>query len=238
MDLQTSWMRVSERLARAAARAGRSGEEIRLIGVTKGVPAAVVDQALALGLAEVGENRVQEAVPKRRAVIRPATWHFIGHLQRNKVATAVQVFDWIQSVDSVPLAEAIEQAAGRLGKVVPVLLQVNATGDPTRFGVGPEDLPRVFEQVRGFVHLRVEGVMTLAPHQPDPEAARPVFRAARGAWQALRRQAGTSAPLAHCSMGMSHDVEIAIEEGATMVRLGTALFGARGGGRETGGAGR
>jgi len=208
---------VRARFADAARRAGRLPDSIRLICVTKTATVEQICEALAAGVTDFGENRVQVAAPKIEAVGRAATWHMIGHLQRNKVRAALDLFDWIHSVDSVELAREVERQAAARGRVVPVLIQVNTSGEPTKHGVPTEGIGPLLEAIAPCAHLTVRGLMTMAPMVETPEAARPYFRALRQMAERLH--------LPELSMGMSQDFEVAIEEGATMVRIGTAIFG-------------
>jgi pyridoxal phosphate enzyme (YggS family) len=214
---------VRERIAAAAARAGRPAGSVRLIGASKTVPAAVLVQAIRAGLSDLGENRVQEAEAKLPAVLEALapheagpTWHLIGHLQTNKARKAVALFDWIHSVDSAKLADALDRIAGEFGRRPRVLVEVNTSGEAAKSGVAPADAPGLIVHLGQARHLSLEGLMTVGPLAGDP---RPAFRLLRR----LRDEAG----LAELSMGMSGDFEVAIEEGATMVRVGSALFGAR-----------
>lgn len=213
---------VRARIDAACARAGRSPRDITLVGVTKTHPSHVVAAAFAAGLRDFGENRVQEAAPKiadlRRRDLAPA-WHLIGHLQRNKVAAAIDLFDILHSVDSIRLAETISARASRR---VRVLLEVNVTGEPSKFGISPNEAPVLAERIGGMPNIELTGLMTVAPEVDDPEDARPVFRTMRH----LRDAIG----LRELSMGMTGDFEVAVEEGSTLVRVGRALFGARGAG--------
>lgn len=230
---------VHERIAAAALRAGRRSEEVRLVGVTKTHPPDVVRAALAAGLHDVGENRVQEAEAKIMALAAERsrlTWHLIGHLQTNKAKKAAALFDMVHSVDSLRLAQALDRHAGEQGRRLPVLLQVNVSGEATKEGFDLADWqeqPAIFEQfvvevdrILALPHLVVRGLMTIAPWGIDPEAARPTFRATRRLREQLARYlpAGEWVEL---SMGMTDDFEIAIEEGATIVRVGRAIFGER-----------
>ena len=189
---------------------------VRLIGVSKNVPPERIDQALAAGISIFGENKIQEAKAKIPLVSSRARWHFIGHLQTNKARDAVALFDLIHSVDSVKLAGELNKCAAAAGKTQRVLLEVNVGGEASKFGFAPEDLPAALAAINQLPRLQVEGLMTVAPLVGDP---RPHFRRLRE----LRDAAG----LRELSMGMSHDFAIAIEEGATLVRIGTAIFGAR-----------
>ncbi|MBI3978750.1 MAG: YggS family pyridoxal phosphate-dependent enzyme [Chloroflexi bacterium] len=213
---------VRGRIADAARRAGRSPDAVTLIAVSKTFPAAAVLAAAEAGLRDFGENRPQEAaekIPAVNALMRP-TWHLVGHLQTNKVRLALDLFDVIHSVDSVHLAKAIGQRARR---PVDVLLEVNVAREPTKNGFLPEEgdnaIVAACERIRRLPNLRVRGLMTVAPQVERPELARPVFQALR----LLRDQLG----LEWLSMGMTEDFEIAVEEGATHVRIGRAIFGTR-----------
>ncbi len=218
---------VRMQVAEATARSGRSAEEITIVAVSKTVPVERIALAYELGLKVFGENRVQEARPKIAVLQYPLLrWHLIGHLQTNKVARAVELFDLIQSVDSLRLAEALEQKAAARERTVSVLLQVNVSGEASKEGVSPEALPALAEAVLRLPHLRVQGLMTIAPYTSDPEEDRPVFRGLRELRDALRQRFPQGSWEA-LSMGMSHDFQVAIEEGATLVRIGRALFGER-----------
>lgn len=215
--------RVRARIEAAARRVGRDPAEITLVGITKTFPAGVAQAAVDAGLEHLGENRVHEAAGKIPQVRGGVTWHMVGHLQRNKVRQAVELFDSLDSVDSLRLAREIQRRAQR---PVPVLLQVNAGGEETKFGFSPEGLGEALPRLLELDRLRIEGLMTLAPLVEDAEEVRPVFRRLARLRDGLRREV-PQLGWATLSMGMSQDFEVAIEEGATMVRLGTAIFGAR-----------
>ncbi len=225
------------RLARAAERAGRPPESVRLLAVTKGFPAAVVREALALGLREFGENRVQEADAKiselgaaGEAGSAPR-WHLIGPLQRNKAKRAVTLFDEIHSLDSEDLVAEVARRAAAEGRMIAAYVEVNTSGDPGKHGVAPEGALALLGRVGREPAIRPAGLMTIGPLHGGPEGARASFRMlARLRDQAV--EAGLLEAGAGLSMGMSDDFEIAIEEGATIVRVGSALFGSRGAGRE------
>ena len=215
---------VRKRLVAAARRAGRAPEDVTLVAVTKGVGVAQVREALALGLRDLGENRVQEALPKIALLGAGPRWHLVGHLQRNKARHAAEAFTLIHSVDSLRLGETLARHAERLGREVRVLLQVNVAREPQKYGFASEEVVAAARAARGWTGVRVLGLMTIAPLAPDPEAVRPVFRALR----ALRDRVREVLPDAeHLSMGMTDDFEVAVEEGATRVRIGRALFGER-----------
>lgn len=210
---------VRDRIAFAAARAGRPPSGVTLLGVAKGVSAQAVQEAFDAGVRAFGENRVQEAAAKLSALaaIRAhSTWHMIGHLQTNKVAAALEMFDIIQTVDSLKAGEAINR---RAGECVPVLIEVNVAGEATKHGFGLAQVAGAVDGLRRLDRLDIRGLMTVAPYSADPEEARPVFRELRKLASACR--------LSELSMGMSNDFEVAIEEGATIVRIGTAIFGTR-----------
>ena len=219
MSIVEDLARVRERIADACRRAGRSPEEVTLVGVSKGVPAEAVAEACAAGLEDVGENRVQEAAGKIEALavlgVRPR-WHLIGHLQTNKAKTATTLFAILHSVDSVRLAEALSRRAQQL---LPILLEVNVAQEASKFGFDQTEVASALSAFAELPRLDVRGLMTIAPITDRPETVRPVFRRLRE----LRDAHG----LAELSMGMTDDFEIAIEEGATMVRVGRAIFGPR-----------
>lgn len=217
MDIATALAAVRARIAAAAARAGRDANAVRLIAVSKTKPAEMVRAALQAGVQDIGENYVQEAVAKRAAVAEPACWHLIGHLQRNKVARALDTFDVVQTVDSAALGEAVARRAEARGRPARVLIEVNVGGEASKNGVAPDALAELLGRLRD-PQLVVEGLMTVPPPGP-PARTREYFRQLR----ALRDAAG----LRELSMGMSDDFEIAIEEGSTMVRVGRAIFGDR-----------
>ena len=216
LDMRANLGRVQEAVARACARAGRSPDHVLLIAVSKTMDVERVRLAIAAGVAALGENRVQEAKEKIEALGRPVPWHLIGSLQTNKARDAARLFDWIHSVDRLDLAQELSRRADR---ALNILLQVNLGDEPQKGGVAPAELKRLHEMVAALPNLKVRGLMAIPPATEQPEQARPFFRQLRE----LREQLG----LEHCSMGMSADFEVAIEEGATMVRVGTAIFGPR-----------
>jgi PLP dependent protein len=214
---------VRQTIARSAERAGRDPSEVVLVTVTKGFPVARIREALGAGLRILGENRVQEALPKIEE-IGPADidWHLIGHLQTNKVKFIENRFRMVQSLDSVGLAEALER---RIQSPLDVLIEVNIAQEPQKTGVSPAELPVVAAAVSASERLRLRGLMTVAPMAEDPETIRPVFRQLRALRDTTSQQLGVTLPL--LSMGMTDDYAVAVEEGATMLRLGRALFGPR-----------
>jgi hypothetical protein len=225
MDLAAQLQTVRQRVADACRRSGRDPAAVTLLAVSKNQPPEVIRAAADAGLCLFGENRVQEAKSKISQCPGPLRWHLIGHLQSNKCRDAVSLFDMIQSVDSAPLAGEINKWAGHFAKTMPVLLEVNIAGESSKFGFPPGELLAGLAQINSLPRLEIHGLMTLAPFSPDPERARPVFRRLRE----LNAECGKvlGAPLPHLSMGMSGDFEVAVEEGATIIRLGSALFGPR-----------
>lgn len=213
------------RIAELCRAAGRNPHEVALLPVTKTHPAAAVEYAARYGLAAVGENRVQEAVDKRALTAAPLRWELIGHLQSNKARLAAAHFDRIQSVDRRKLLDALDRAAGETGRKLPVLLQINAGRDPAKFGAEPTEAARLLDLALAKPHLRVDGLMTIAPLSGDPAVARRTFACLRELRDQLAVRSGFA--LRELSMGMSGDLEAAIAEGSTMVRVGTALFGPR-----------
>jgi pyridoxal phosphate enzyme (YggS family) len=257
---------VRQRIARSCARSGREPSSVMLVAVTKGVPVERIREAVALGLTELGENRVQEARAKQAALgvglwaggksavgperlvpepprpaaqslgrggrvpsPQPVRWHLIGHLQRNKAKLAAALFDLIHSVDAPALAEELDRAARQVlrasARPLDVLVQVNVSGESTKFGVPPGAAGDLIRLITRCAALRFQGLMTIAPFSEDPEASRPCFRRLRELRDALAQAAGVPAAEFKLSMGMSQDFEVAIEEGADLVRVGTAIFG-------------
>jgi pyridoxal phosphate enzyme (YggS family) len=218
---------VRERIAAAARRAGRDPAAVRLVGAAKRQPIEGIADAVRAGLRDVGANYVQEAIAQRHALAEalPAAlfdsvaWHGIGHLQRNKARDAVACFDWLHGVDGAPLAAELSRRAADAGRTCTVLAQVNLSGETSKSGVAEKELPALLDAMRALPHLRLAGLMTMPAPAPDPERARPVYARLR----ALAVRHG----LSELSMGMSDDFEVAIEEGATLVRIGTSLFGVR-----------
>jgi pyridoxal phosphate enzyme (YggS family) len=218
-NLQANIDQVREQIAAAAGRVGRQADDVTLVAVSKTVSPERIDEALALGVSMFGESKLQEAKAKIPLVSGRARWHMIGHLQTNKARDTVELFELIHSVDSLKLAVVLDKWAEHAGKRQSVLLEVNVSGEASKFGIKPEDLNAVLEQIAALPRLEVRGLMTLAPFAEDAEKARPYFRRLRE----LRDTVG----LRELSMGMSNDFEIGIEEGATIVRVGTAIFGER-----------
>lgn len=217
---------VNRRIEAACVRSGRDSAGVKLIAVSKTHGPDSIREAAGCGLRIFGENKVQEAKAKIPLCSGSLSWHMVGHLQRNKVREAVQLFEMIHSIDSLKLLEAVDAACDEAGRNMPVLLEVNVSGESSKFGMPPESVPEVLESASRLMHVSIAGLMTMPPFAEDVEKARPHFRRLRD----LRDQwrAATGVGLDELSMGMTHDFEVAIEEGATWVRVGTALFGERG----------
>ncbi len=222
---------VRERLARACQRAGRRPDEVTLVGVTKTFPVEVVAAARQAGLRDFGENRVQELIEKATAL--PGTiqggdirWHMVGHLQRNKAKDIVACADVFHALESLRLAAELDRRAAQAGRRLPCFVQVNVSGEASKFGLEPGDVLDLLDRLLAYEHLQVVGLMTLAAPVADPEAVRSQFRRLRQVFERYN-QTGPPQPMSFLSMGMSGDYEVAVEEGATHVRLGTALFGPR-----------
>ncbi|MGC8809586.1 MAG: YggS family pyridoxal phosphate-dependent enzyme [bacterium] len=219
--------KVQERMEAAARRAGRNLEEIRLVAVSKTVPPDRVLEGIQAGIKILGENYVQEAKKKIEALGREVAWHFIGHLQTNKAKIAVRLFDLIHSVDSLHLAEELNKAARSEGKVLPILLEVKLSEEKSKFGVEEDNILQLAEGISHMENLIIQGLMTMPPLFPNPEDARPYFIRLGKLREIIANQKLPRVSMAELSMGMSNDFEIAIEEGATLVRVGTAIFGPR-----------
>lgn len=213
------------RIGAAAARVGRRAEEVRLIGATKKVPPEVLREALKAGLSCFGENRVQEGKAKVMLLPPSCEWHFIGALQTNKVRDAVEFFSWIHSVDRAALVEELDKRTRARGRRVKVLIEVNVGGEASKSGAAPEEAATLARLANGCPLLEVVGLMTVAPYREEAEEVRVFFRHLRELRDACEEETGLRLP--ELSMGMSGDFEVAVEEGATMVRVGTAIFGAR-----------
>ncbi|HTU23634.1 MAG TPA: YggS family pyridoxal phosphate-dependent enzyme [Gemmataceae bacterium] len=213
---------VEERLNAACRRAGRARSEVTLVAVTKTVSAEVAALLPELGVYDLGESRPQELWRKAAVLAAPVRWHLIGHLQRNKIERTLPLVHCIHSVDSMRLLEALEAACRQASRTVLVLLEVNASREASKHGFAPDEVPKLAGQMTQLKHVRVEGLMTMAAYEDDPERARPTFTTLRALRDRLATELGR--PLPQLSMGMSNDFEIAVEEGATLVRLGTVLF--------------
>ena len=223
---------VRERIVRACARSGRSPDEVTLIGVTKTFPIEAVLAARESGLSDFGENRVQELVEKVDAVpsrIRggDVTWHMIGHLQRNKARDVIDYADYFHALDSIRLAKELNKRAAQEGRVIPCLAQINVSREESKYGIAPDEAASFLDALAPLDHIRVHGLMTIASFVDDPEQVRPEFRRLWELSESYDTASNPQVDMTVLSMGMSNDFEVAIEEGATHVRIGSAIFGAR-----------
>lgn len=216
---------VNERVERACAASNRHRDEVNIIAVTKYVSGEMLASVLDAGLCHIGENRWQDAKAKWESYGDRGVWHFIGHLQTNKVKDVVGRFPYIHSLDRLSLAQELQKKAEAADTDVQAFLQVNISGEETKYGLAPEDVPAFLKAVNVYNRIKVIGLMTMAPLETEPEAARPVFRGLRELRDKLNEASLTPQPITELSMGMSNDFEIAIEEGATWIRLGTVLVG-------------
>jgi pyridoxal phosphate enzyme (YggS family) len=236
MSVAENIVRVREQIAAAARRAARNPEEITLMGVSKTFPVERIREAYAAGLRVFGENRVQEFAAKADALrdLRDAEWHLIGHLQTNKAAKAAELFHAVDSVDLVRMAEKLNACAESAGKTLSVLIEINIGGEPAKSGVAPnsdeqgsDEMEKILRGAPRWGNLNIHGLMTVPPYTEDPEGSRPYFRQLRQIRDSIAARNLPQISMAALSMGMSHDFEVAIEEGATCVRVGTAIFGER-----------
>ncbi len=226
-DIAANLAHLQQRMAAACARAGREASEVRIVAVGKKFKAEIIREAAACGLTVFGENRVLEAKAKIPDCPGHVRWHFIGNLQKNKCRDAVALFEMLHAVDSLPLADELNKRCEQAAKTMPVLLEVNVSGEGSKHGFTPADAVEAMDAFEDFPQLELHGLMTMAPYSRQPESARPFFQKLREVKTSCENKLG--APLPELSMGMSGDFEVAIEEGATMVRLGTVLFGPRAG---------
>ncbi|TXK72414.1 YggS family pyridoxal phosphate-dependent enzyme [Paenibacillus sp. N3.4] len=225
MSLMNRKQEVQARVAAACERSGRKEEDVHIIAVTKYVSLETTNSVLDEGLLHIGENRWQDVKPKWEALHERGTWHFIGHLQTNKVKDVIGKFAYIHSLDRMSLAKELDRQAGALGMKVKCLLQVNVSGEESKYGVAPDQFFELAAEVSKLQHLHITGLMTMAPYEMEADATRPVFRGLRELRDELNERKIFSYPISELSMGMSGDFEVAIEEGATWVRLGTVLVG-------------
>ena len=225
--LKQNIQQIKKRIEAAAERSGRNPEDIYLIAVTKNFSAELIQEAVDNGIVFLGENRVQEAKSKVDLVKGNIEWHLIGHLQRNKVKTAIDIFTMIQSLDSWRLAEEIQKRAQQADKVIDVLVQVNIGSEETKYGIDPDDTEVFIEKVATLPNLKVRGLMAIAPFKENPEDVRAYFRHLREIFQSIKEKSIENVSMEYLSMGISNDFEVAIEEGANMVRIGTGIFGQR-----------
>lgn len=218
---------VEQRVCDACKRAGRAREEVILIAVSKTKPVSMIEELLPIGTRDFGENKVQELCDKYEVLPKDIRWHLIGHLQRNKVKYVVDKACLIHSVDSLRLAEAISQEGQKKGITVPVLIEVNVAQEESKFGVSAEDTEELIREIAKLPNISIQGLMTIAPYVEDPEENRPIFRKLKKLYVDIQEKSIDNVNMNVLSMGMTGDYEVAIEEGATMVRVGTGIFGER-----------
>ena len=218
---------VEEEIRKACERSGRSREEVTLIAVSKTKPVSMLEEAYGLGVRVFGENKVQELVEKYDALPEDIEWHMIGHLQRNKIKYIIGKAALIHSVDSFRLAEAIDKEAAKQNTAARILIEVNVAREESKFGLMPEAVPEFVDKVSEFAHLKVEGLMTIAPFVENPEENRPIFAYLRKLSVDIAKKNAHNTNMSVLSMGMTNDYQVAVEEGATMVRVGTGIFGER-----------
>jgi len=223
-SIKENLLRVKERIEKVAQKAGRDPNEIKLVAVSKTVEVGRIKEAIGAGVSILGENYVQEAQKKIEEIGRPVSWHFIGHLQSNKARYAVRLFDMIHSLDSISLAGELNRRAGQEDRVIHVLVEVNLSQEASKFGTDEEMVLNLSKRIQNLKHLTLEGLMTMPPYFNSPEMSRPYYIALRTLKERMVKE---GIPMKELSMGMSNDFEIAIEEGATYVRVGTAIFGPR-----------
>jgi len=219
--------RLEERIAASAERAGVSPEDIRLVAVTKMTPVESIREAIEAGITAIGENRVKEASGKFPEIGRDVEWHLVGHLQSNKAAQAAELFDLVHSVDRLKIAGALSRHAIECKRDLGVLIQVKTSSEETKFGIPPEDAVSLVEEISRLPGIQVKGLMTIGPFRPNPEEARPSFHSLRKLSEKIESLGMNGVEMKWLSMGMSGDFEVAIEEGANLIRVGTAIFGPR-----------
>ena len=219
---------VKDRIRQAAESCNRDADSVKLVAVSKTIAAETVREAIEAGVTSLGENYVQEARDKFKSLVQyPVSWHFIGHLQSNKAKYAVRLFDLIHSVDSLKLARELNKQAAKLEKIQQILVQVNISGEGTKSGISADEAPRLIEEISQLKNLAVKGLMTMPPYFYQPEKVQPFFAALRELRDQIKAQSLPDVSLDELSMGMTGDFEVAIQEGATLVRIGTAIFGER-----------
>ena len=219
--------RLQEQIAKTANRIGRDPDSVQLVAVSKTKPIEAIHEVLDAGITHIGENRVQEAKVKYDAIDRPATWHMVGHLQTNKIKQAIQFFDIIQSVDSLRLVGTIDQRSADLGIQKPILIQVNTSGNTSRFGIMPDQVKDFVAQASTYSNIQIKGLMTIGKPEPDPESVRPSFSMLRKLRDDIATQNLINVDMNCLSMGMTNDFGVAIEEGANCIRIGRSIFGER-----------
>ena len=227
-DVGGNYRKLVERIDEAAAKSGREASAIKLLAAAKSQSIEAISAALAAGVTLIGENYVQEAGEKKSEISTLVEWHMIGHLQRNKVRLAVELFDVIESLDNLALARELDKEGRRCGQIIRAFVEINLGGEESKSGIAKNHVASLLESVAKLANLRVEGLMTVPPFRQDPEQVRPYFRELRELKEKLSESGFPNVDLKELSMGMTHDYPVAVEEGATIVRIGTALFGPRG----------
>ena len=225
--IQEQIKRVRENINQACMRSGRNPEDVTLIAVSKTKPVSMIEEALQSGILDYGENKVQEIVDKYEKLPKDIRWHMIGHLQRNKVRQVIDKVGLIHSVDSLRLAEQIETEAARLGITADILLEVNVAREESKYGFFLEEVGQAIDAIRGFSHIKIRGLMTIAPFVENPEENRAIFKKLYDLSVDMKSKNIDNVTMSVLSMGMTNDYEVAIEEGATMIRVGTGIFGTR-----------
>lgn len=225
--IKENLLEVEERMKKAAERGDRDINEVKLVAVSKTVDVPLIKEAIEAGHQLFGENRVQEAKDKVKEIGRDVKWYMIGHLQRNKVKYIFDLFDMVHSVDSIPLAQEIDRIGEKKGQVMDILIQVNISREETKHGAEAAETMKFIKEIANYEHISIKGLMTMPPFFDDPEDARPYFIKLRELRDEIEKQSIEGVSMEELSMGMSNDFEVAIEEGATMVRVGTAIFGER-----------
>jgi len=224
-SVQNNLEKIKQQIERSCANSNRSIEDVKIVAVTKYVDTQRMLEAFEAGLLHIGESKVQAAKEKWEQLAGKGVWHFIGHLQTNKVKDMIDKFKYIHSLDRLSLAKEIEKRAAPINKTVECFVQVNISGEETKHGLEPDQVESFLAQLEGYKHIKVIGLMTMAPYEEDPEATRPVFRSLKALQVELQQKGWEHAPLTELSMGMSNDYHVAIEEGATYIRLGSTLVG-------------
>ena len=227
IDVAANYRKVLDSIADATAKSRRAAGQVKLLAATKSQSIELIRAAVDAGVTLIGENYVREAAGKKPRIDEAIEWHMIGHLQRNKVKAAVDLFDVFESLDNLPLARELDKEGQKRNKVIRVFVEVNLGGEESKTGVNESEAASLVQQVASLSHLRVEGFMSVPPYREDPEEVRPYFRKLRLLQEKLGEIRSPRLELRELSMGMSHDYKVAIEEGASIVRIGTALFGAR-----------
>lgn len=225
MSIKENLERITEKIGKKSELVGRNPREMTLVAVTKTVEADRVEEAIVAGVNIIGESRVQEAKEKYRKVKSKVVWHLVGHLQRNKAKDAVKIFDLIHSVDNAKLAKEIDKQARKIGKIQKILIEVNVSGEESKYGLNPEEVITFLQEVSVLPNVKIEGLMAMAPLGENPEDSRPYFRKLKELLEETKAKNIENVEMVYLSMGMSNDFEVAIEEGSNMVRIGRAIFG-------------